>query len=236
MNTVFVTATGTGVGKTFVSAALVRAARARGLRVRALKPVLSGTAGVDPAVSDAGELLSALGEAVDGAGLDRISPWRFAAPLSPDMAAAREGRSVPWDDLVAFSQPCAGASDLHLVEGVGGVMVPLDDRHTVLDWIGALDPQVVLVAGTYLGTLSHTLTALSVLTAAGTPASVIVLSESPDAPVDAGETRASLARFTEVPVHVLPRTDLGGAPGLIEPVLDRLLAGGAGRQASEPPS
>ena len=91
---VFVTGTGTDVGKTFVTAALVRHLRSAGKTVDAFKPVVSGFDPANIANSDPGVLLSALGRDVTNDELDRIAPWRFAAPLSPDLAAKAESRSI----------------------------------------------------------------------------------------------------------------------------------------------
>ena len=94
MAAVFVTGTGTDVGKTFVTAALIRHLRATGRSVDALKPVVSGFDATQIEASDPGVLLAALGRAATPDELDRISPWRFAAPLSPDLAAQAEGRAL----------------------------------------------------------------------------------------------------------------------------------------------
>ena len=87
MTTVFVTGTGTDVGKTFVTAALIRILRASGQEVDAIKPVVSGFDPERLSASDPGALLAALGRPVTMAEIDRVAPWRFAAPLSPDLAA-----------------------------------------------------------------------------------------------------------------------------------------------------
>lgn len=207
MSGFFVTATGTDIGKTFVTAGLVRLLRSRGIAVSALKPVLSGFSPDRAADSDAGVLLAALGEAVTPDRLDAISPWRFAAPLSPDMAAAREGRSLGFDELVAFCRErIAGAMGTVFVEGVGGVMVPLDERHTVRDWMMALGLPLVLVGGSYLGALSHTLTALEAITAAGLNVAALVVNETDDSSVPLGDCVASLQRFVGgVPITALSR-------------------------------
>jgi dethiobiotin synthetase len=198
----FVTSTGTGIGKTWVTAALAAAALRRGLRVRALKPVASGFAPEILAESDAGILLEAQG--LGPAALDRVSPWRYRAPLSPDMAAAREGARIPYDALVNFCREAvAGPEEVVLIEGVGGVMVPLDGDATVLDWITATGVPVVLVAGSYLGTLSHTLTALRVL--AGRAVRAAVVSESAESPVPLAETAATIERLGRVPVIPIAR-------------------------------
>lgn len=207
MNARFVTATGTGVGKTLVCAALLAQLRAEGLRTHALKPVLSGFPDPGGAPSDAELLLRAQGLEPTPARIEAIAPWRFRAPLSPDMAAAREGRQLDFERLVAFTREARGAADRWLlVEGVGGVAVPLDAAHTVLDWIAASELPALLVAGSYLGTLSHTLTAAAALRARGIELAGLVLCESPESPVPLAETRATLLRFLgDVPCAELPR-------------------------------
>src|SRR5262249_43968061 len=89
-----------------------------------------------------------------------------------------------------------------LIEGVGGVMVPLDDRRTVLDWMTVLRIPALLVTGSYLGTISHTLTALHVLAQRNVEVNAIVVSETPGSPVTLTETVTTIARFAE-PIAVL---------------------------------
>ena len=218
MPPVFVTATGTGLGKTFLTCALVRALRAAGQPVQALKPVASG---IDPDAPEGGDtalLLEALGWRLTPDAMDAVSPWRFRAPLAPTMAARREGRSLDVDDVIAFCRralAAAGPQTWTVIEGVGGVMAPVDDRHTVLDWMAALDPRVVLVAGSYVGTISHTLTALEVLRGRGLDPAAIVVSESGtgDEPPLA-ETLDALARLTPgAPLVALPRLGADAAAG-----------------------
>jgi dethiobiotin synthetase len=203
----FVTSTGTGIGKTFITAGLTRTLRAEDRKVDAFKPVISG---FDPrlvAESDTGVLLSALGRSSNEAEIERISPWRFAAPLSPDMAAAKEDRSIDFDALVNFSQSAlASPGDAVLIEGVGGVMVPLDRTHTVLDWMKELDIPLLLVAGSYLGSISHTLSAVAVLRQQGLKLAMIVVSESEGSGVDLDETAGTISRFArDVGIVALPR-------------------------------
>lgn len=212
MTAVFVTGTGTDVGKTFVTAALIREYRRRGRAVSALKPVASGFEPAEVEVSDPGTLLEALGETPTPAALDRIAPWRFRAPLSPDMAASREGRSIDFAALLDHSRAAMAAADMLLIEGVGGVMVPLDDRHTVLDWMTALQLPVLAVGGSYLGAISHALTALAVLRQRALRIAAFVVNETPASTVALDETAATIARFAAgVPVVTLPRL-AGPAP------------------------
>ena len=204
MTAIFVTGTGTDLGKTFLSAALIRHWRVAGHAVAAFKPVASGFDPATARASDPGMLLEALGRPITD--IEAMSPWRFAAPLSPDMAAAREGRTLDFDAIVEFSRRAATSSERVLIEGVGGIMVPLDERHTVLDWMSALRLPVLLVAGSYLGTISHTLTALRVLAQRNLMAAAVAVSESavPGARLD--ETVATIARFADmIEVVGMPR-------------------------------
>ena len=214
MTALFVTATGTGIGKTLVTCLLARQLRAAGRRVRALKPVATGyTAARD---SDSAQLLAALGEPITDANVAAISPWRFAAPLSPDMAAEREGRALDVGDIAEFCRAAEAPQTILLIEGIGGVMVPLAGRQTVRDLIAAIGCPALLVAGSYLGTLSHTLTAVEALAGRGIPLAGIVVSESSESPVPLAETVAIVKRLVApVPVVGLPRLETGGkAPDL----------------------
>jgi dethiobiotin synthetase len=212
MSAYFVTAIGTDIGKTFVAAGLIRHFRAAGRAVEAIKPVATGFDPAAAATSDPGVLLSALGRPVTPAEIERVAPWRYAAPLSPDMAARREGRALDFDALVEFCRRAiADHQDMLLIEGIGGVMVPLDDRHTVLDWIAALHIPLVLVAGSYLGSLSHTLTGLDVIARRELILKAIVVNETPVSTVPLAYTAATLSRFAgATPVIAIPRLPAAG--------------------------
>jgi dethiobiotin synthetase len=223
MTALFVTATGTDIGKTFVTAGMIRALRRAGRAVDAAKPVISGFTMDELGASDTGILLSALGRDLNPEEAERFSPWRFTAPLSPDMAAEAEGTIIDFDALLADSHArVAGYQDILLIEGVGGIMVPLDETHTVLDWMEALGLPVLLVAGSYLGTISHTLSALDVLTRRGLQVAALLVSDTPGSTVGLDQTIATLRRFipAEIEMAALPRL----AAGQDHPVFDRLAA------------
>ena len=214
----FVTATGTDAGKTYVSAGLLRAGRRAGLGTGALKPVLSGFSAATMRESDPAILLEAMGEVPTASAIEGIAPWRFEAPLSPDMAAEREGRALTFAAIVAACEDAARGSRLTLIEGVGGVMVPLDDRHTILDLLHALDMPILLVSGTGLGSISYVLTALQALHARGLAPVAIVLNETLGATVPIASTVRTLDRFCAgAPLVVMQRN----GPDI---VFDRLLA------------
>ncbi len=193
----FVTATGTDVGKTHVSCALLSHWRGQGRAVDALKPVLSGFAPDEAADTDAGRLLQALGRPVDGPHLDAMSPHRFGPPLSPDQAARAEGRALTAEAVIATARAFLQrtAAEVALVEGVGGAMVPIDEHHTVLDVIDALSVPVLLVADDGLGTLSHTLCAHRALTARGLAVFTALNLRHADAPDPAAQLRSLRAHL-----------------------------------------
>jgi dethiobiotin synthetase len=207
VSAIFITGTGTDVGKTYVAASLVRHLRQMGRLVDAIKPVISGYEPAGAATSDAGVLLDALGLPVTEQEIDRISPWRFRAALSPDLAAEREGRRIDVDTVIKFCQTAMDQRrDILLIEGAGGIMVPLDGDRTILDVMMALQLPLILVAGSYLGTISHTLTALDALFRRNLRVLAIVVSETAGSTVPLDDTVAAIARFAE-PVIGLPRRE-----------------------------
>ena len=206
MRTLFVTSTGTGIGKTYVTAALARHFKAQGERVSVLKPVLSGFDATDFANSDPALLLQAIGETPTLKAVERTSPFRYHAPLAPNQAAAKEGCSVDFNAIVKCCEDAANADgDLLLIEGIGGLMVPLDESRTVLDLIAALGAPVLLVTGSYLGTISHTLTAVEVAKSRKLTIEAIAISESESSTVSLEDTAATIRQFTELPVAIVMR-------------------------------
>lgn len=214
MSVTFITATGTDIGKTFLAAGMIRYFRDGGIPVDALKPVATGFDDDAPEWTDTAVLLGALGKRTTPEEIDRVSPFRFAAPLSPDMAAARERRELDFGRLLEFSRRAVQSHQGQLlIEGVGGIMVPLDDKHTVLDWMMAINRPAVLVTGSYLGSISHTLTCLDVLAKRSLNVKALVVNETQGSTVPLTDTVETMQRFSRnVPVVALPR--LG--PGITE--------------------
>ena len=118
---------------------------------------------------------------------------------------------IAFDELIGFSRAAIKATNgILFIEGVGGIMVPLDGNRTVLDWMAALNIPLLLVVGGYLGTISHTLTAIDVLSQRKLSIAAIVVSESERNPVELADTVASIARFSDgVEVIGLPRLPAG---------------------------
>ncbi len=214
----FITSSGTGVGKTLVTTTLAYQLRMAGKRVSALKPVISGYVEGDRA-SDTAQLLAAQNIAVNLPNIDAISPWRFALPLAPSVAAEREGREIVFPELLEFCN-VPRISDITLIEAAGGVMTPLDPVHTMLDWAEALQCPAILVVGTYLGALSDTLAAGEVLQARGVPVQAVIVSESTNPAMSVQETARHLQPFMSYANYIAALPHVAGGDDLWQDVAD----------------
>lgn len=193
------------MGKTFYAAALIRKLRAEGQTVLALKPVISGFDPGNIAASDTGMLLAAQGLEISGEHCDLISPWRFAAPISPDMAAEDSHTHMEFSALVDFCTRHTGY-DYHIIEGAGGVMTPVNRDHTMLDLMETLQHEVILLCGTYLGSISHTLTACHALASRHCVLHSLIVNESGHPPVPLARTLLTLKQFLpNVRIEAIPR-------------------------------
>lgn len=195
MSALFVTGTDTGVGKTFVTCALARALRARGRRVGVVKPVETGVAA---APEDALALRAA---ADDPAPLDDVCPYRFAAGLAPAVAARLEGVTVDVERLVAVIGRRAREADVCLVEGAGGLLVPVAGRITWAELAARLGLPVLIVAANRLGTVNHCALTARAAAAAGLRVAGFVFSQpAPAADPSAATNPDAVAELTGLPV------------------------------------
>jgi dethiobiotin synthetase len=193
----FVTGTDTGVGKTTVACALLAAARARGLRTLAMKPIETGC---DPIAADA----LALERAASGDEAGDAPPlFRFTAPLAPSVAAELEGRAIDLAPIVlAAARLRARAPDLLLVEGAGGLLVPITEDIDMAGLAAALRLPLLVVARDGLGTINHTLLTLEAAAARGLPVAAVILTATTSATTDRDAARNALEieRRGRVPV------------------------------------
>jgi dethiobiotin synthetase len=174
-----ITGTDTGVGKTYVTAAIARALLARGITVRVSKPVATGARLVE------GRWLSedtiALVEAAGGPDVqpyEEVTPWTFAEPAAPPVAARLQGVNLRLTELVEAVRRRKRSGAMVLAEGVGGLLCPLTERETVADWVAALGWPLLIVARRSLGTLNHTLLTLEVAERCGLPVGGLVVNET----------------------------------------------------------
>ena len=162
----FVTGTDTGIGKTTFAVALIHALRQRGLKVAAMKPVAAGGEWIDGRCLN--EDVLALSHAADvKADLDCINPYAFMPPIAPHIAAAFAGTTIDLDKIVTAYTALAAQADAVVVEGAGGLCVPLNSRYDIADLAAALDLPLILVVGMRLGCLNHALLTAEVIARRG---------------------------------------------------------------------
>jgi dethiobiotin synthetase len=206
---VFVTGTGTEVGKTVVAVALARNAVRRGLEVSVFKPAVSG---LDDDTGDAlpdHELLRvAAGSAQTD---DEIAPYRYGPPVSPHLGAELAGEAIDPARVLAAAQVAAGAGDYLVCEGVGGFLVPLTLGYLVRDFARDLGLPVVVAAAPGLGTINHTLLTVEAVRSVGLEVAAVVLTPWPEDPAEVDRSnRIAIERLGDVRVLELPWLDLAG--------------------------
>lgn len=217
----FITSSGTEIGKTLVTSSLAH--QLRGRNVRILKPVVSGFEMATAAESDPGLILTAAGQPVTEETIAAIAPWRFKTPVAPDLAARLEGKAMTAAEVAGFCRAAGAGAEMLIVEGAGGLMAPIAERETFLDVLALTRWPSLLVVGSYLGTLSHTFTAVETLKARGLPIAGIVISESDRDQQSIPELLRSIAAFLpELPVCVVPRL-AGPRPWASAPMLTQFL-------------
>ena len=162
----FVTGTDTGVGKTLVTAALLRRLRESGLKVAGMKPVAAGTVAGPEGPANADALLLQAESSVRHP-YAIVNPWLFEAAIAPHIAAAESGVVIDTDRIMQAYETLAATADVVLAEGAGGFLVPLDTHRSFADLPSLLGMDVLLVVGLRLGCLNHALLTVEAIAARG---------------------------------------------------------------------
>jgi dethiobiotin synthetase len=216
-----VTGTDTGVGKTFVTCALALALRELGRRVSVMKPVETGV------LDQAEDAVALRRAAADPAPLHDVCPWRLRAPLAPSVAARLEGTAVDPGRLEALVHRRLEEADVLLVEGAGGLLVPIVDSITWADLAARLGLPILIVAANRLGTVNHCALTTRVAEQMGLAVLGIVLSQpQPERDPSAESNAATITSLTALPVLAeLPHaTGPGAVTTLLRPLAAALTA------------
>jgi dethiobiotin synthetase len=208
LNGIFVTGTGTEVGKTVVAAAIAHSLTRVDRRVTVFKPAVSG-------LDEEGEPDHALLRRAAGSGQsdDEIAPYRYGPPVSPHLAAEMAGEEIDPERLLTAAREAAAAGFL-VCEGVGGFLVPLTPRYLVRDLARDLGLPVAIAASPGLGTINHTLLTLESVRDADLDPVAVVLTPWPASPSAMEKSnRATIERLGDVPVETLAELDPGAPEG-----------------------
>lgn len=219
---IFITSTGTNIGKTYLTSLIIKKAQALNFKVNAIKPIISGFNIENFNTTDTGIISAALGK--NQSSIEEVSPWRFEAPLSPDQAAYKENKEIVFKELIDFClknlNPIKNINDIVLIEGVGGTMVPINNKYTTLDLMKALDIPVILIIGSYLGSISHTLNAYEVLIQNNININSIVISESEENNIGINQTRKTLLNHIKtISIFSLKR---GDTDNIVDKILNNI--------------
>lgn len=206
MQKIFITSVGTNIGKTLFTSALSRKLKNMGEVVVPLKPLISGFEHGDEN-NDVACFCEAIDLEYNSENIDQISLYKLGAALSPDQAANLEGVEINFDAVVDFCNrfdfPSSSDSeepDTVIIEGVGGLYVPIDNENTIMDLIKSTRPDVnILVTGSYLGSLSHTISAIKNFESESLSLDLLVvmenLSEDDELYISAEQNISSLKNF-----------------------------------------
>jgi dethiobiotin synthetase len=201
---VFVTGTGTEVGKTVVAAAIARTLAEAGDAVAVFKPAVTGLE--DPGEPDHALLRRAAGS---GQSDEQVAPYRYGPPASPHLAAEIAGEEIDPERLRITAREAAQGADALVCEGVGGLLVPLAAGYLVRDLARDLGLPLVVAASPGLGTINHTLLTVEAARAVGLAVAAVVLTPWPEPPGPVEQSnRETIAALAEVRVETLPRLDL----------------------------
>lgn len=206
---VFVTGTGTEVGKTVVSGAIARTLASEGTRVAVFKPAVTGLDGEGE--TDHALLRRAAGSEQSD---EEIAPYRYGPPMSPHLAAQLSGEEISRERLLEAAGAAGAGADALVCEGVGGLLVPLAPDYLVRDFAVDLGLPLVIAASPGLGTINHALLTMEAARSAGLAVTAVVLtpwSERPSAIEQSN--RETIAALGEVDVDTLPHLDLDSPQG-----------------------
>jgi len=180
MKNIFITGTDTGVGKTVATAALVSILRGNGVCAVPMKPVQTGCSCIDGtwAVPDLAFVLTAARIQATEEEQKSMCPYRFELPCSPHLAAENAQSVITLDKILASYRDLEKTNDMILVEGAGGILVPVDETKYMRDIMTMLDIPVILVSRTGLGTLNHTLLSINELKRVGLTVAGVIFCET----------------------------------------------------------
>lgn len=207
MRGIFVTGTGTEVGKSVAAAVVARTLARAGHSVAVFKPAVTGLAEPDAGPEPDHELLRRAASSAQSD--DEIAPYRYGPPASPHLAAELAGEEIESERLLGAAHKAATGADVLVCEGVGGLLVPLSRDYLVRDFARDLGLPLLVAAPPGLGTINHTLLTLEAARSVGLEVAAVVLTPWPAQPGPLEESnRETIASQGEVRVETLPALDL----------------------------
>mgnify|MGYP001255655808 CR=1 FL=1 len=163
-NSFFITSTGTNIGKTYCAVEIIKALIKKKIEVNPYKPILSGFNLRKIEESDSYKILRTIKKDIDIKDIKSITPWLFNNAMAPSLAAEKENKNLDYNQVFNWCLDKINyknnKNSINIIEGAGGILVPIEKEKTILDLIIDLRIPVILVVGNYLGSVSHTLSVI----------------------------------------------------------------------------
>ena len=188
---IFISSTGTDIGKTYCTVKIIREFINRGLELNVYKPILSGFDKFKIYESDSYKLLEPFLKNINITDIKAITPWLFKHPLAPSIAASKENKSLKYEEVLNWCLEKINKSNqntVNIFEGAGGIFVPIEGKKTIFDLIIDTKSDVILIVGNYLGSVSHTISAIKNLENMKIKVVNILLNENQDTHIDINDT------------------------------------------------
>ena len=175
---IFITSTGTNIGKTYCTVEILKKMLHKKVLFNAYKPILSGFDFNNIKKSDSYKILKVNNKMPKIEDIKQISPWLFEKPLAPSIAAIKENKSLKYNEVLKWCLKKSNNNLINIYEGAGGLLVPIERTKTILNLMKDLNCKVVLIVGNYLGSISHTLSAVHNLQHANLKIINIIINEN----------------------------------------------------------
>jgi dethiobiotin synthetase len=191
---IFISSTGTGVGKTYCTVEIIKELIDRKVNVNVYKPILSGFDFNNIEESDSYKILSAKNIIPKLEDIKKITPWLFEKPIAPSIAAIKENKKLRYNEVLdwCLKKINNNNNEINIFEGAGGLEVPIEATSTVLNLIKDLDCKVILVVGNYLGSVSHSISAIKNIKSENLEIINVIINKNTDDVIDIEDTEMLL--------------------------------------------
>ena len=157
---IFITSTGTNLGKTYCFVEILKELGHRKIIANSYKPILSGFNFDNIVDSDSYKIIQTRNITPDIDHIKNITPWLFQSPIAPSIAAMKENKTLKYEEVLKWCLKKSNINGINIFEGAGGIYVPIEGKKTILNLIKELECKVILIVGNYLGSVSHTISAI----------------------------------------------------------------------------
>ncbi len=199
---IFITSTGTNLGKTYCFVEILKELARRKIVINGYKPILSGFNFENIADSDSYKILETIKIEPKIEDIKEISPWLFKNPIAPSIAAIKENKSLKYKEVLKWCLKKSNNSEINIFEGAGGIHVPIEGTKTILNLIQELKCKVVLIVGNYLGSVSHTISAIKNIQHENLEIINVIINQNIDNDINIEDTKSLINSVFESKVRI----------------------------------